>query len=350
MTKGTRRRALAALAVGGALSLSCSTATVGVSQEPARGGQVPGWARTRMDPEYPQERYLLGLGMAVLGATPTEALDQATAQSRADIAKQIRSRVTQILRDSVREEDLRGQMSYQRISAVATQETTELDLEGVEVVRQWIGSHSVYVLSVLDRESAAARAEERIARMEERLQGDFREIEVLVNADPLEALAALGRANARTDALVMQYEILSGVTRSLRMPPQWLERIDELGALAHEHVRSTIVIRETEDGEPGEVRTTYPSIESFLVELGWNVRRVEATGGLRDAAVDVLMRRLGNEGIRYLVLIDAEGKTTETVRVGSGVINYARAGGTLELIDLADGEVLHRSSYPFPSE
>jgi hypothetical protein len=174
MTKGTRRRALAALAVGGALSLSCSTATVGVSQEPARGGQVPGWARTRMDPEYPQERYLLGLGMAVLGATPTEALDQATAQSRADIAKQIRSRVTQILRDSVREEDLRGQMSYQRISAVATQETTELDLEGVEVVRQWIGSHSVYVLSVLDRESAAARAEERIALPGDRSPGECR--------------------------------------------------------------------------------------------------------------------------------------------------------------------------------
>jgi hypothetical protein len=63
-----------------------------------------------------------------------------------------------------------------------------------------------------------------------------------------------------------------------------------------------------------------------------------------------VVAKLREDGLRYLVLVDAEGKLTESVRAGASVMHFARAGGRLELLDLVDNRVLHRVDYPFPSE
>ena len=50
------------------------------------------------------------------------------------------------------------------------------------------------------------------------------------------------------------------------------------------------------------------------------------------------------------MLVDAEAKLTESVRAGTSLMHFARAGGKLELLDLVNEAVLHRVDYPFPSE
>jgi hypothetical protein len=348
------RHRVALLGIGAVLVALCAVSADLAAQQPAEGRrqEVPEWARTRSDPEYPASEYLLGLGIASLEGTPTDALEQAAARSRADIAKQIRTRVEQILRDSLREERLEAAISLSRISGevtVQTLEETRLQLEGVEIVRQWIGPSSVYVLSALDRHLAAERARTRISELEGRIQGDIGEMEEVLRSDPLEAVSLLATTEERVDAVVMQYEILSGVTRGLHLPPVWLNELEGLKARVHSSVDAAILIRETVAGQVPMTRTTYPAIAAFLVELGWTVRKLEEEAW-QSATVEELSRRLAGEGIRYLLLIDAEAKQTESVRAGPAMMYFSRAGGALELIDLADEAVLYRVSYSFPSE
>lgn len=348
-SSGTLMLCLSALAAGPVVSGS------GLAQEvrdPAHFG-LPNWARTREDPEYPLDRFLLGLGMAALHDTPTDALQEAAARSRADIAKQIRSHVEQVLRDSVREDRLVGGISFSRIAGqltVRTEESTSLELEGVEVARQWIGENSVFVLSVLERARAAERARERIAVLESEVARELEAVESLLGVAPLEAMGRLEALRGSVISLVMQYEILSGVGGSLQLPPPWLDRFQDLLSAVHANIRAGLLICERQEGRTPDVPTTYAAIEAFLVELGWTVRKlVPADAGCRSGTRAATVEPT-QQGIRYLVVVDVEAKQTDLVRVGPSTMHFARAGGKLELLDLADDVVLYRVDYPFPSE
>lgn len=342
-----------------AMALSCAVLvprTVSGSQQIPTSqipDRLPEWARTRQDPDYPVTEFLIGLGIAGLEGAPTEAIAKAAANSRADIAKQIRSRVEQVLRDSIREDRLAGGISISRISGnltIDTRETTDLELEGVEVARQWIGSRNVYVLSVLNRADAAARAEARIVQLEAEIESDLREIEASLSVDPLGAMGRLARTAERATDLAMQYEILSGVTRTLRLPPEWLGLVTDLRERVHAGVRAAVVIQESRDGLVPRTPTSYAAIESFLVELGWTIRKLDPEVWDSEPRRSQVVARLREDGLRYLVLVDAEAKLTESVRAGASIMHFARAGGKLELLDLVDNGVLHRVDYPFPSE
>lgn len=338
-----------------AVALSSGLLNTAVAQE-SRSGSVegyPDWVRTREDPEYPSDRFLLGLGMAALEDTPTDAIQQAAARSRADIAKQIRSRVEQVLRDSVREDRLVGGISFSRLAGqltVRTEESTSLELEGAEVARQWIGGSSVFVLSVLERARAAEKARERIAVLERQIAQGLDFVESLVNVAPLEALGRLEALRGSVSSLVMQYEILSGVGGSLQLPPSWLARFQVLLSGVHANVRAGLLIRERQEGRTPDVPATHAAIEAFLVELGWTVRKLNPADAEAGRTMGGYTVEPANLGIRYLVAIDVEAQETDLVRVGPSKLHFARAGGNLELIDLVADMVLFKVNYPFPSE
>lgn len=315
--------------------------------------EMPDWTRTRSDPQYPASEYLLGMGLAPTSNSPAEALEQAAARSRADMARQIRTHVRQVLLDSITEESALGVGAFSRFFEsvrVETSESTAVDLEGVEIARQWIGPSTVAVLSALHRETAASRARGRIEQMRPSIEAQLDELRQLVSSDPLAAFGRISRTEALVAQLIQQYQILSGVTRRLALPPPLEDEIASLRREIRDGVRAAVVIRDITAADRPVNDATYTPIESFLVDLGWRISSGASLGLTRGDAKEELKRTLSSGDFRYLVLIEAETRNTETVRIGSRTLSFFRAAGNLELIDLVDDEIIFETSYAFPAE
>lgn len=316
--------------------------------------EAPDWVRTRSLPEYPSRQYVLGLGAASLREGSQDAFARAVTQSRADIARQLRTRIQQTVRDSVVERTGPSENSLTEELVRSTRERSRLRLQNAEVARQWTGSGTVYVLSALHRGDAARRARDNIARLERILEEEIDAVERASADDPLEAFRRWREARKTENRLSVQYAVLTGVTRSTHFPPDWTERLDELGQTVRNELGVGILVQAR--GRAGATGTpagnSYSELEDVVIDLGWTVRPLPEGVAEQPEELDrpSVRSRLRSSGIRYVLVVEMEPKITDRVQVGETRLHYARAGGRWAVRDLADREIVFESNYSFPSD
>lgn len=130
----------------------------------ACAGGPPGWVKSRKVPEYPKEKYILGIGSG-------PSLKVAQAGAREDIAEQIRVNVHRTFQAKYKEteEKLREEVEGVVSSSV------NMTLEGVETVEQWYDEKNgrYYVLAVLSRSLACLDALGRLKDAEAKAKEYF---------------------------------------------------------------------------------------------------------------------------------------------------------------------------------
>jgi len=124
----------------------------------------PGWVTRREVPDYPKEKYIIGIGSG-------PSLKVAQAGAREDIAGQIRVKVDRTFeaRWKETEEKLREEVEGIISSSVS------MTLKGVETVEQWYDERNgrYYVLAVLSRSSACLDALGRLRDAEGKAEEYF---------------------------------------------------------------------------------------------------------------------------------------------------------------------------------
>lgn len=124
----------------------------------------PGWVTRREVPDYPKEKYIIGIGSG-------PSLKVAQAGAREDIAGQIRVKVNRTFeaRWKETEEKLREEVEGIISSSVS------MTLKGVETVEQWYDERNgrYYVLAVLSRSSACLDALGRLRDAEGKAEEYF---------------------------------------------------------------------------------------------------------------------------------------------------------------------------------
>lgn len=315
---------------------------------------APDWVRSRSLPEYPSRKYVLGLGTASLGEGTQDAFARAVTQSRTDIARQLRTRIQQTIHDSVVERTGPSESSLTEKLVRSTRERSRLQLQNAEVVRQWTGSGTVYVLSALHRDEAARRARENIASLESRLEEEIDAVERASAEDPLEAFRRWREAQKTESRLSVQYAVLTGVTRSTHLPPDWTKQLDDLGRTVRNKLKVGILVqdRSRSGGTGTAAGGSYSELEDVVADLGWTVRPLPegVAEGSEELDRPSVRSQLRSADIRYVLAVEMESKITDRVQVGGARLHYARAGGRWAIRDLTDREIVFESNYSFPSD
>lgn len=173
------------------------------------GKGPPDWADTHRHPQYPAERYLLGVGVS------EESMDRAKDDARLDITKQIKVQITSKMVD-VQEYTQIGEQEYYR-NQISSQTEMLVDetIAGIQVVETAQAQGVFYALAALDR-GAFAR------ELETALKEDIASIEKLwTDAERFarEGRIALALKNL-SEAHPLSYEILPKRSLYLAIAPR----------------------------------------------------------------------------------------------------------------------------------
>lgn len=115
----------------------------------------PGWITTKQDIRFPDEFYILGIGVASVGSNRSEAVKKSGNEAFADIAKQLRANITDVSATKTIEISTgEGASGISREMQANLRVSTDLKLAGLKVVDTYYdkGDRIIYSLAVLDRQ------------------------------------------------------------------------------------------------------------------------------------------------------------------------------------------------------
>ena len=246
--------------------------------------KAPDWISGSSE-KFPSDRFLVGIGIA---GNP----DAARSAARAEIAKVFRSRVEQTSRDTQMERSIQEGRTKKVSSSISaqqdTQVSTDLVLEGVEIIEVWNDPKNkiCYALAVLEKPKLRAALAQQMLDHEEIIKAQLSIAEK--TASPIEAIRAYTlvlQAMDRKDDLAARKRVIDPVSMpelpSAMTTAQVLKNKDE--ALS----KIEFVVK-TEESALGE------ALAARITKLGFKVIPDVAAAGA-DSAVIVLESRVSTE-------------------------------------------------------
>ncbi len=130
----------------------------------AAGGQ-PGWVTTKQDIRYPDQLYILGVGVASVGDDRSEAIKKSGNEAFADIAKQLRANISDV--SATRTIEVAYEKGGSGVSSemrADLQVSTDLNLGGLKIVDSYYDKSNriFYSLAVLDRQLVGSEFKEKL--------------------------------------------------------------------------------------------------------------------------------------------------------------------------------------------
>ncbi|MFC1500913.1 LPP20 family lipoprotein [Elusimicrobiota bacterium] len=159
--------------------------------------KMPGWVKKGKSKEYPQGKYLVGIGMG-------ENLDSARSNAMAEIAKVFGAQIEQISEDvntsKITTKGKKSKESSEMDSATKTNVTVGENIEGIEIVDNWFNKKKEihYAMAVLDKRKMVKTLSEKISDLEEHIKNQVD----LAHETP----SSIDRIRALTRALVSTAE------------------------------------------------------------------------------------------------------------------------------------------------
>ena len=170
--------------------------------------KMPEWAETNTHPEYPSNRYLLGVGIS------DSSLGEAKDRARVDVVKQIRVQITSEMVDVQESLQIGEQEYYQNQIRSRTEMLAQETVSGMQVVETAEARGVFYALAVLDRNRFVSGLEQD---MEDGAQAIS---QWLSDADRLVPEGRIAPAVANlTQAYDRSYEVLSKRTLMRALSP-----------------------------------------------------------------------------------------------------------------------------------
>jgi hypothetical protein len=256
------------------------------SLAPGASGACPEWTRGKTPAIYPAEKFLVGVGVVprIYNQATGEAPGRDAAQ--VNIAKQLLSRVASetITDESASSGGLSSWTVKQRESVA-----TSLVGPGARTVDRCFDweSTTFYVLAVLDRKEAAARASEDFDAANRRGAEEVEAAEkALAAGRPLDAVAALTRAIALRATVEQQSTVLRALTAT-QAPATFMSRprLDELATAIRARAGVSIAVQDAHEILAPELSQ---HLSRLHVEIGGDSRKVavDISGKVEDVSVE----------------------------------------------------------------
>jgi len=312
-------------------------------------GKKPDWIKGRSQ-KYPASSYLIGIGQAKSSGNPADDQASADQNARAEIARQIQTRIqSQLVAEAEEELQRLGPDEQERFSQRIKTEVSaseKMEIEGIKIAERFYDEKAgiYYTLAVLDRRETGDLLLTRIRDLNQEA-GVYLGLKVksLLEKEPLMALNYLARAEAvlRPEIkLRSQYLVISGAA---------LEKKYHLADLIREEdeVKSAtkilvIVFEKAPGQKPSNVIESY--LISSLSSLGFHL--ISAPAELRRKGFENI-REMINTGKfqlssnpHYLILGNFEVKKNSQTRIGGNLNYFYKTGGELCLFDLGKGKIL----------
>lgn len=203
-------------------ALSAVLFVSGCSQQPTRssptpqerGIDLPAWVEGK-DPQYTEQRYLIGVGHG-------KGLGAAQAAARAELAKRFQVHIVAESTDTTRyERNLVGEESVESRRVAISRNIdsyTDLLLEDVRIAETFVADEqSVYAIAVLNRDHAEARLRKKISASESRMSDAIARASK-VN-DPLQRFAQIHKTQQAWADRERYISLLEVVRPELYLPP-----------------------------------------------------------------------------------------------------------------------------------
>ncbi len=300
--------------------------------------------------EYPSSRYLIGVGRAKASGNPAQDQLQAEQNARAELARQIRTKIKSRL--SIRAEEELNRLGAEQLfrfaqevrSSVVSQE--ELVLEGVEIARRYYDSKEqvYYALAVLDRKKVCPILEQKISNLSQELENYLKLAKKKEEEkDLLSCLSFLLQAKNRLKKLInLQAEgqvICGQFTRVDFSMADLIVKESEL----RNSIKVMVLAFEENPYQP-ESRVIESHLFSLLSSYGFSV--VPAPEKLRLMLPEEIQEKISshqlplNQEPDYFLLGSFELNGLSLTQIGSHFYHFFLVGGRLDLIDFSRGEVL----------
>ena len=126
----------------------------------------PGWITTKQDIRFPDQFYILGVGVASVGDDRSEAIKKSGNEAFADIARQLRANISDV--SATRTIEVASEQGGSDVSSemrANLQVSTDLNLGGLRILDSYYdkGNRIFYSLAVLDRQLAGTEFKEKLA-------------------------------------------------------------------------------------------------------------------------------------------------------------------------------------------
>ncbi|UCD84380.1 MAG: LPP20 family lipoprotein [Deltaproteobacteria bacterium] len=139
--------------------------------------EKPVWVEKGKTSRYPEQFYLIGIGLTTSSENPEEDRSRADNNARSELAKQIQVSVEQQITDMEQEiikTGKRGWVSTEQVSQmkVESSSSVNLTLRGLAIAERWFGPREKihYSLAVLNRSETASRLRTEIKNLKKAAQ------------------------------------------------------------------------------------------------------------------------------------------------------------------------------------
>ena len=186
--------------------------------------KMPEWAETNTHPEYPSNRYLLGVGIS------ESSLDEAKDHARVDVVKQIRVQITSEMLD-VQESLQIGKQEYYRNQIRSRTETlVQETVSGMQVVETTQAKGVFYALAVLDRRRFAAGLEQEMEDGVQAIHQGMSDADRLVREGRIApAVVNLTQAHDRSTEVLSKRVLIRAISP---VPPMFENAVDPAKVLS----------------------------------------------------------------------------------------------------------------------
>lgn len=193
------------------LLVGCVACSAGLATMP--GGPKPAWVGAAQIPDYPQETFLTGIGMAPVNKNDLQATQSAAdAAARVDLSKKVEVSVSSEFTSFQSESNKNGASTSEQSVSELTQEAVKgMDLEGVEIKTRWMDEASGvgYALAVWPKARAEALLRAKMTEAETLAKKAEADGDAQLAAAPAAALkqymtARLALEKAQNDAVLMR--------------------------------------------------------------------------------------------------------------------------------------------------
>jgi hypothetical protein len=159
------------------ISLANMSGIWGIGIAEAKKREKPIWVEKGKTSRYPEQFYLIGIGLTTSSENPEEDRSRTDNNARSELAKQIQVSVEQQITDMEKEiikTGKRGKVSTEQVSQmkVESSSSVNLTLRGLAIAERWFDPHEKihYSLAVLNRSETASWLRKEIKKLEESAQ------------------------------------------------------------------------------------------------------------------------------------------------------------------------------------
>ncbi len=325
---------------------------------------APDWVKTGKSGEYPDERYLVGMGSARDTGDPSGDRNAADDAAKAKLIEQIRVTVESELDSYLAEYATRGKGRHTKeVSQKVTwrvRSSVNITLEGLSFPERYYDkkANTYYSLAVLDRNRASSTRFKKARELRRAAANYFKEAEARAgDADYGIAMVYYQQAlSAVTEAIAREREGSAILARTIVVDPEGLSpwmiqiKIDNM----REQAKLGVHVIERNPLDPGShlvasaISLAFREKEFKLGSIGQAFKGM-SYDSIVHLPPEERKRRVGDE-VSFLVVGQVEARESSQMRLGSKTVYFYKSRAVVKLLNVHTGELITSTAFDYEED